>query len=323
MTTHAQPVPTVQRPPRRLTAWIPRSAMQRREALWGYLFAAPLLIGFLVFQFGPMVASIFISLTKWDILTEPKFTGLDNYVRALTDDRLVGIAFGNTIFLMIGIPIGMALSLLLALAMNQRIRGIGLFRTIYFLPVVSSVVAVSVLWRWIFNPDFGLMNVLLKYIGIDGPLWLGSAQWAKPALIIMGVWGGLGFNMLLYLAALQGVPRELLEAAKIDGASAWQRFRFITWPFLTPTTFFILVTSIIGTFQVFAQIHLMTRPQGPTSIGGGPRWATLTIVYYLWLNGFQYYDMGYAASLAWIMGALMMVLTIVQFRVSRRWVFYE
>lgn len=321
MVTKAESVITP-RPSRSLPSWVPRSAMHRREAMWGLLFAAPLILGFLLFQFGPMLASIGISLTKWDILTQPQFVGLDNYVRAFTGDRLVGIAFGNTIFLMIGIPIGMTLSLLLALAMNQRIRGIGLFRTIYFLPVVSSVVAISVLWRWIFNPDFGLLNVLLRYIGVEGPLWLGSAQWAKPALIIMGVWGGLGFNMLLYLAALQGVPRELMEAAKIDGANAWQRFRFITWPFLTPTTFFILVTSIIGTFQTFAQIHLMTRPQGPTSIGGGPRWATLTIVYYLWLNAFQYYDMGYAAALAWIMGVLMMGLTIMQFVVARRWVFY-
>ena len=297
-------------------------ALARKEAMWGYLFVSAPLLGFLIFGLIPIVMSLGLAFMKWDMFRAPRFAGIDNFAR-VASDPIVLLSFQNTLVFFLGVPIGMALSLLLALAMNQRIRGIGLFRTIYFLPVVSSVVAVSVLWRWIFNPDFGLMNVLLRYIGIDGPLWLGSAQWAKPALIIMGVWGGLGFNMLLYLAALQGVPRELLEAAKIDGASAWQRFRFITWPFLTPTTFFILVTSIIGTFQVFAQIHLMTRPQGPTSIGGGPRWATLTIVYYLWLNGFQYYDMGYAASLAWIMGALMMVLTIVQFRVSRRWVFYE
>jgi multiple sugar transport system permease protein len=296
--------------------------MRRREALWGILFVAPLVIGFLVFQFGPMLTSIFVSMTKWDILSPPTFIGFDNYVKALTGDRLVGVAFGNTIYLMIGIPIGMACSLLLAVAMNQRIHGIGIFRTVYFLPVVSSVVALSVLWRWIFNPEFGLLNVLLRYLGIQGPLWLGAAEWAKPALIIMGVWGGLGFNMLLYLAALQGVPKELLEAAKIDGANAWQRFRFVTWPFITPTTFFILVTSILGTFQSFAQIHLMTRGTGPTSIGGGPRWSTLTIVYYLWLNGFNYYDMGYAAALAWIMGIIMMLLTIMQFVVARRWVYY-
>ena len=212
-----------------LTGWVPKSAMKRREAVWGYLFALPLLLGFLSFALGPMLASIGISFTDWEILTTPKFIGVDNYVKALTKDRLIGIAFGNTsspgnapraipsttkdrligiafgntIYLMIGIPIGMAGSLLLALAMNQRIRGISLFRTLYFLPVVSSVVAVSVLWRWIFNPEFGLFNVILRYLGLQGPLWLGDPAWAKPALIIMGVWGGLGFNMLLYLAALR------------------------------------------------------------------------------------------------------------------------
>ncbi|GAB4429041.1 MAG: sugar ABC transporter permease [Anaerolineae bacterium] len=305
-----------------LIGWLPKSAMKRREALWGYLFALPLLLGFLIFALGPMLASIGISFTDWEILTTPKFIGPDNYVKALTKDRLVGIAFGNTIYLMIGIPIGMAGSLLLALAMNQRIRGIGVYRTLYFLPVVSSVVAVSVLWRWIFNPEFGLINATLRYLGIQGPLWLGDPAWAKPALIIMGVWGGLGFNMLLYLAALQGVPRELTEAATIDGANTWQRFRHVTWPMLTPTTFFILVTSIIGTFQTFAQIHLMTRPGGPSAIGGGPQWATLTVIYYLWLNAFNYYDMGYAAAIAWILGIVILVFTVIQFAVSRRWVFY-
>lgn len=293
------------------------------EAATGILFAAPLVIGFLIFQLYPMVSSIGISLTDWDLIGSAEWVGLDNYIEALTGDRLVWIAFGNTVYLMIGIPIGMAISLGLALAMNQKIRGISFFRTIYFLPVVSSVVAMSVLWRWIFNPDFGLFNAILGVFGIDGPLWLGSRDWSKPALIIMGIWGGLGFNMLLYLAALQGVPGELKEAAAIDGANAWQKFRYITFPFVTPTTFFILVTSIIGTLQVFAQIHLMTRAAGPTSIGGGPQWSTLTTVYYLWLNGFQYYKMGYAAAIGWLLGIVMFILTALQFWFSRRWVFYN
>jgi multiple sugar transport system permease protein len=299
--------------------------MKRKEAFWGYAFIAPLIAGFLIFSIGPMITSIGLSFTEWDIISKdpPTFIGLENYIEIISGDRLIPIAFGNTIYLMIGIPIGMAGSLLLALAMNQRIRGISIFRTLYFLPVVSSVVAVSVLWRWIFNPDFGLLNVLLRYIGIEGPLWLGKAEWAKPALIIMGVWGGLGFNMLLYLAALQGVPRELMEAAKIDGANAWQRFRYITWPMITPTTFFILITSIIGTFQTFAQIHLMTRGGGPSSIGGGPRWATLTVIYYLWLQAFNYFKMGYAAAIAWVLAAVILVLTVIQFVISRRWVYYN
>ncbi|MBX3084422.1 MAG: sugar ABC transporter permease [Anaerolineae bacterium] len=304
-------------------SWLSLGNLRTQEAIIGYLFILPLVLGFLFFQLYPMIQSIQISFTDWDLIGTQKYVGLANYIKALTKDRLVGIAFANTVYLMSGIPIGMALSLLLALAMNQKIKGIAIFRTIYFLPVVSSVVAISVLWRWIFNPDFGLINVLLKYIGVDGPLWLGSAEWAKPALIIVGVWGGLGFNMLLFLAALQGVPKELMEAATIDGANVWQRFRYITWPFITPTAFFIFVTSIIGTFQVFAQIHLMTRASGPNSIGGGPKWATLTVVYYLWLNGFQYYQMGYASAIAWLLGIVMFALTIMQFLVARRWVFYN
>jgi multiple sugar transport system permease protein len=308
---------------RLLLGWIPTSARKRREALWGILFVLPMILGFLIFQLGPMIYSIRVSFFDWDALRPPEYVGLENYQKALYDDRLVPIAFKNTIFLMQGIPIGMALSLLLAIAMNRSIKGISIFRTFYFLPVISSVVATSILWRWIFNPNFGLLNVLLKYIGIDGPLWLGDEDWAKPASIIMGVWGGLGFNMLLYLAALQNVPRELLEAATIDGAGVWARFRHVTWPMLTPTTFFILVTSIIGTFQVFAQIHLMTRGSGPQAIGGGPHWATLSVIYYIWLNGFNYFEMGYAAAIAWILAAAIMVFTIAQFVLSRRWVYYN
>lgn len=303
--------------------WLPSSAKKRREALWGFLFVLPMIVGFLIFQLGPMVYSIRVSFFDWDALRPPEYVGLENYEKALSHDRLVPIAFKNTVYLMQGIPIGMTLSLLLAMAMNRSIRGISIFRTLYFLPVISSVVATSILWRWIFNPNFGLLNVLLKYIGIDGPLWLGDEAWSKPALIIMGVWGGLGFNMLLYLAALQNVPRELLEAATIDGAGIWARFRHVTWPMLTPTTFFILVTSIIGTFQVFAQIHLMTRGSGPQSIGGGPHWSTLSVIYYIWLNGFNYFEMGYAAAIAWILAAAIMVFTIAQFVLSRRWVYYN
>ncbi len=306
-----------------LLGWLPANPNKRREALWGLLFVSPLVLGFLIFQLGPMLYSIRVSFFDWDALSPPEYVGLENYNKVLYRDRLVPIAFKNTVYLMIGIPIGMAFSLMLAMAMNRNIKGISLFRTLYFLPVVSSVVATSILWRWIFNPEFGLLNVVLNYLGIDGPLWLGSEDWAKPALIIMGVWGGLGFNMLLYLAALQNVPRELLEAATIDGAGVWQRFRHVTWPMLTPTTFFIVVTSIIGTFQVFAQIHLMTRSNSPGAIGGGPHWATLTVIYYIWMNGFHYFEMGYASAIAWILAAVIMVFTIAQFMLARRWVYYN
>jgi multiple sugar transport system permease protein len=296
--------------------------MKRGEALWGYLFVAPLFLGFLIFLGGPLLASLALTFVKWDILSPPQWVGLANYAE-LARDPIVGKAFYNTVFLMLGIPAGMLLSLLLALAMNQPIRGIGAFRVIYFLPVISSVAAVALLWRWIYNPQFGLLNYLLALVGIPGPDWLGSPMWAKPALMIMGVWGGLGLNMILYLAALQSVPAQLYEAATLDGAGPWQRFRHVTWPMITPTTFFITITSIIGSFQAFAQIHLLTRGNGPGAVGGGPHWATTTVIYYLWQQAFSYYRMGYAAALAWVLAAVILLITALQFAASRRWVFYN
>ncbi|MGH2531704.1 MAG: carbohydrate ABC transporter permease [Thermomicrobiales bacterium] len=296
--------------------------MKRREALWAYLFILPLLLGFLFFLAGPIIASLVISLTEWDLITSPQWVGLQNYRELITEDEVIGKAFFNTIYLMLGIPVGIALSLLLALSMNQRMRGVGLLRTIYFLPVISSVAAISVLWRWIFNPAFGPLNYLLNVLHLPTPLWLASEEWAKPSLIIMGVWGGLGFNMMLYLSGLQAIPRHLYEAAQIDGANLWQQFRHVAWPLLTPTTFFMVVTAVIGTFQAFAQIHLMTREAGATSVGGGPNWSTTTVIYHLWLHAFNYYQMGYASAIAWVLALVILVFTIGQFVLARRWVFY-
>lgn len=296
---------------------------RKSEAAWGYLFVSPLYIGFAVFLIGPLLFSLYISLTHWDVLSSPTWAGLDNYRTLFTDDPVIGKAFYNTVYLMVGIPVGIAGSLLLALLMNQPLRGVAIFRTIYFLPVISSAAAVSILWRWLYNPQFGLINYLLRLMHVPGPDWLGSEAWAKPALILMGVWGGLGFNMLLYLAALQGVPKQLYEAAQIDGASAWQRLRHITWPLITPTTFFITVTAVIGTFQSFAQIHLMTRGNGPGAVGGGPRYATTTVIYHLWLNAFSYFKMGYASAIAWLLALVILACTLLQFWVARRWVHYE
>lgn len=300
----------------------PKSSMKRREALWAYVFVAPLVIGFLLFLAGPIVASFLVSFTEWDLITSPKWIGLANYEELVTNDDVIGKAFFNTVYLFVGIPIGIALSLLLALAMNQQIRGITLLRAAYFLPVISSVAAISVLWRWIFNPAFGPLNYLLGLLNLPTPLWLGSEEWAKPALVIMGIWGGLGFNMMLYLAGLQSVPQHLYEAAKIDGANLRQQFWHVTWPMLTPTTFFMVVTAVIGTFQAFAQIHLVTREGGTSSIGGGPNWSTTTVIYYLWLQAFNYYNMGYASAIAWILAVVILFFTIGQFVLARRWVFY-
>ena len=214
------------------------------------------------------------------------------------------------------IPLGMALSLVMALLFNRKIKGVIIFRTIYFLPTVCSGVAIAILWRWLYNPDFGLINYLLSKIGIQGPQWLASTKWAKPAIAIMGLWAGLGgYNTVLYLAALQGVPRDLYEAAEVDGANPWQRFRYVTWPSISPTTFFIVTMSIIGGFQAgFMQAYLMT--------GGGPAGSTTTISYYIYNNAYQWFKMGYASAIAWILFILVFSFTLLNWRFGGRKVEY-
>lgn len=289
-------------------------SLARKEALWGYLFVAPPLLGFLIFGFVPIVMSLALSFTRWDMFRPPKFAGLDNFAR-VASDPIVGQSIVNTLVFFLGVPIGIALSLWLAMGLNRKIRGVNFYRAIYYLPSVSSIVAVALLWQWIFNPEKGLLNMYLLDIGLRGPEWLQNPLWVKPALILMGVWGGLGPNMILYLAGLQGVPQSLYEAAAIDGARPWQQFTFVTWPMLTPTTFFISVMSVIGALQYFGQIYIMTQ--------GGPEHASTTYMYYLWLQAFNYYRMGYASALAWVLGLVIIGITIVQFRLARRWVYYE
>jgi len=227
------------------------------------------------------------------------------------NDRYFWQAMGNTIFMMIGIPIGLLLSLLLALALNRKMRGTTFFRTVYYVPVISSLAAVAILWQWAYNGDFGLVNQVLAIFGIDGPNWLQDAATAKPAIIIMSVWKGLGFSMLLYLAALQSVPRHLYEAAAIDGAGTFAQFRHITVPMLKPVTFFLVVTSIIGGAQIFIEINIMT----PT---GGPEFSTASIVWYIWQKAFNYLQMGYATSMSVVLGILVFIVTAIQFQMNRR-----
>jgi arabinooligosaccharide transport system permease protein len=287
----------------------------RREAVWGYAFVLAPFVGFALFGLGPLIASAVLSFFDYDLLTPPRWTGAGNYARLFGGDPLFWTTLGNTLFFLLGIPVGLALSLALALALNQSLAGRALFRTIYYLPSVTSVVAISLLWLWIFNPEFGVLNQTLARLGIPGPLWLQDKRWVKPALMLMGVWGGLGPSIVLYLAGLQGVPQSLIEAATVDGANGWQRFRHVIWPGLTPTTFFLAVMGVMGTLQMFGQIYIMTE--------GGPEFASATTMYYLWQNAFNYNKMGYASALAWVLGALIMALTAVQFAVARRWVHYE
>jgi len=286
--------------------------MKKREIkllITGLLFLAPNIVGFLVFVFLPIIASFCISFTEWDILTPPRFIGLSNYIKLIQDKDFWYYLY-NTLFFMLGIPIGMAFSLFLAVLVNQKLKGIIIFRTIYFLPVISSMVACALVWRWIYNADFGLLNSFLRMVGVkDPPAWLASTTWAKPALIIMGIWNGAGYNMLLYLAALQSIPEELYEAASIDGANAWQKFIHITLPGLNFVNFFIIIMSIIGGFQTFGIQYVMT--------GGGPAGATTTIVYYIYNNAYQWFKMGYAAAIAWVLALLMLGATLLQWRMGK------
>lgn len=293
-----------------------QNRLRRREITAAYGFLLPNLIGFAIFTFFPVVAALFISLTDWDLLQAPEWVGLENY-RTLFSDPLFGQVLKNTALYVLGtVPLQMALALLVALALNQRIPGQLFFRTAYFMPVVASTVAVALVWRWIFNYDFGLLNSFLYMIGIqDPPNWLGSTRWALVSIIIMSIWQQVGYSMVLFLAGLQGVPQQLYEAAEIDGAGSWGQFAFITLPMLSPTTFFILIIGIINSFQVFDQALIMTQ--------GGPANATNTIVYHIYRNAFQFFKMGYASAMAWVLFAIIFVVTLLQFRYQRRWVNYD
>jgi multiple sugar transport system permease protein len=292
-----------------------RRRRQRQEAALAYLFLLPTLIGLLFLTLGPVVAGFLVSFTNWNILLPPQWVGLTNYEALATLD-LPRKVLGNTLYYtLINVPLNMAVALGAALMLNQRLRGVSFYRAVYFLPVVSSTVAASLIWTWLYSPNFGPINYLLSLLGIQGPPWLGSTTWAMPAVIIMSVWKGFGTNMLIFLAGLQGMPQEVQEAAMIDGANRWQRFWRVTWPLLTPTTFFVLVISCIASFQVFEQVFVMTD--------GGPAYATTVLGLFIYLNAFRYNNMGYAAAAAYLLFALTLIVTLVQFRFQGRWTYYE
>ena len=300
---------------RRMTAFRPNArGLFWRETIEGWLFLLPWLVGFLVFTAGPMVASAVISFTQWDILTTPRWIGIDNYTR-LFQDRLFWISLWNTVFYsLLGVPIYLAAALAMALVLNLEVRGMSIYRTIYFLPSLTPAVAGAVLWVWIFNPDFGLANAMLNVVGLPRQTWLFDARLAKLCFIVMGLWGA-GQQMIIFLAGLQAIPLHLYEAASIDGANTWQRFRNITIPLLSPAILFNLVIGIIGSFQVFTAAFIATN--------GGPQNATLFYVLYLYKNGFDYFRMGYASALAWVLFVIVLLLTLIQFRLANRFVYYE
>jgi multiple sugar transport system permease protein len=287
----------------------------RREAAWGYLFLLPNVIGFLVFTALAVLAAFGLALTEWDLLVPPTFIGTANYAKLVTRDPVFRQAMINTAYFVAGVvPLDVISSLSLALLLNRPIRAMTLYRAIYFVPVVTSLIAVSIVWQWLYHSEVGLINYVLTGLGLPKINWLGSTEWAMPAIIFMSTWKAMGYYAVIFLAGLQGIPQHLYEAADIDGANARQRFWKITLPLLSPTMFFVLVISIIQSFQVFAQPFIMTR--------GGPADATITIVYFIYNNGFVWFRMGYAAAASWVLFAIIFLITILQARWQRRWVHY-
>ena len=290
------------------------SPTARREAIYGYLFIAPAVLGFLIWVAGPMLFSAWVSLTEWDLLSAPEFVGFSNY-QAMLKDPLFGQSLRVTAyFTLVSVPLFQALALAVALLMNVNVRGISFFRTIYYLPSIVPVVANAMLWSWVFNSEFGLLNAGLRAIGLPKVLWLQNPNWAMPALITMSLWG-IGGAMLIYLAGLQGVPQHLYEAAELDGASYWHRFRHVTIPMISPVIFFNLLMGLIGALQTFTQGYIITN--------GGPQNSTLFYALYIYRRAFTDFKMGYAAALAWVLFVIVLVLSVLVFRYLGRQVHYE
>ncbi|MEZ4865739.1 MAG: sugar ABC transporter permease [Caldilineaceae bacterium] len=289
------------------------SGLQGEETRSGYLFILPNFLGFLIFSLFPIVFAAYITFTEWNLAKPPVFVGLQNFV-SLYNDPLFWKTLGNSAYYtFVAVPTGVFVAFWLAMLMNRKMWGVVFFRTVYFLPQITLTVAAAVVWSWLYHPELGLFNYLLGLIGIEGPRWLQSTTWAMPAIIIMGNWQGIGFAMLILLAGLQGIPGEYYEAAEIDGANGWQRLRYITLPLLTPTIFFVVVTSLIGAFQGFDQFYVMTN--------GGPAKATTTLVLYIFQNGFTFFKMGYGAALAFMLFLCILVITLVQWWLADRWVY--
>ena len=293
-------------------------SLRKRESIAGYLFLTPWLIGLLCFVVGPMIASAYFSFTNYDVVNTPKFVGFKNFIEIFSKDRLFWPSLMLTFrYAIIVVPLSLLGSLLAAMLLNQALKGTVIFRTFFFMPHLTPIAASAVLWAWLFNPDVGPINYFIRNnLGIENaPGWFRDPQWAMSGLIIMAMWGAIGGNtMLIFLAGLQGIPQELYEAASIDGANAWAKFRNVTVPLLTPTIFFNLVLGIIGALRVFTAAFVATQ--------GGPVYATHFYALYIYEKAFRYFEMGYASALAWIFFFIMFVFTFIQFRASRSWVYY-
>lgn len=293
---------------------LPSMTMARREAIAGWLFILPAVLGVALWVAGPMLYSVWLSMTDWDVLRPPRFIGGQNFID-MASDRLFYKSLWVTLFYTIfHVPLTLILAFLVALLLNTNTRGIAFFRTLYYLPSIVPAVANAVLWMWIFNSEFGLLNLLINKLGFEKVMWLQNPNTALPALIIMSLWS-LGGVMIIYLAGLNGIPEQLYEAASIDGAGNLTKFFRITLPMMSSVIFFNLILQIIGSFQVFTASYLITA--------GGPNYATTFYVLYLFDNAFSFFEMGYASALAWVLFFIILALSLLVFRSGSSWVYYE
>lgn len=292
------------------------SPRRTREAIWGYIFLLPWALGLLIFTVGPIIASLLLSFTEYSILTSPRWIGFDNFVTAFTKDDLLWPSVGRTVvYAAVIVPLGVMGSLLLAIMLNQRLIGTSIYRTLFFMANLIPVVAASILWTWLLHPTLGPVNWALGLFGIAGPGWISSPDWALPTVIIIGLWGSLGGQrMIIFLAGLQGVPQELYEAAEIDGARQWDKFRHVTLPMISPTMLFNLILGVIGALQVFNIAFVATQ--------GGPSYATWFFALHIYRQAFEYFRMGYGSALAWLFAIALLLLTYLQMRASKSWVYY-
>jgi multiple sugar transport system permease protein len=307
----AAPSPAVKR-----RNWLGGSSLRRREAIDGILMASPWMIGFLLFVAGPMLFGLYVSLTEWDIISTPRFIGLENYVRMFSgDDALFYQSLRVTLlYTAISAPLHVVLSFLLAYLLNSKVPFQNVFRSVFYLPAILPIVASAVLWSWVFNPDFGLLNYGLSLVGIEGPKWLADKNWALAAIIIMNLMY-LGPNMIIMLAGLQRVPSELVEAAQLDGANQWQVIRNVTIPMMSSVIFLVIITNVNASFQTFTQAFLMTN--------GGPEYATYFYMLHLYRQAWGSFHMGYGSAMAWVLFVLIVAFLFIHFRLSRYWVYSD
>lgn len=305
---------------------MPKGKLARREAFWFYIFILPWLFGFIVFQGGPVLASFYLSLTKYNVGKPPEFLGLTNYTNLFGDSIFYKSLEVSAYYTFLSVPLGIVAALALAVLLNQKVPMLGVFRTLYYLPsLIASSVAVALLFRWLLNPSFGIVNYVIAQLvgpsgiiplGIKGPGWFFDPSWVIPSFVIMSLWG-IGGSMVIYLAGLQGVPTSLYEAATIDGAGAWAKFRNVTLPMISPVILFTFITGIIGSFQVFTPAYIISEGTG------GPAYSSMFYVLYLYLNAFRSFRFGFASAQAWILFLVILVLTVLMFWASRRAVHYE